>query len=118
MTQLHPAGLRHAGVRPVAAGKVTALGSNSFTITDRAGSSLTVGVTTTTTYVERGVTSPVFGDIKVGDFVALSGTITGTTVNATNVHFGTGIRHGGPLGTPGAGHMPEMPGGLNGAPGM
>jgi len=99
------------GTRPDAAGKVTSLGTSSFTIENRAGTSLTVDVTNSTTFEEPGVASSSFGAIKVGSFAAVSGTITGTTVDATDVRFGS--RHSliGPMGASGLGHMPRIPGG-------
>ena len=104
--RLHP-----VGVRPAAAGRVTAIGTKSFTIENRAGTSLTVDVTDSTTFEEHGVASASFGGIKTGNFAVVSGTITGTTIEATDVHFGDRRFHGGPLGASIFGHMQRVPGG-------
>lgn len=118
-TQERPASpMRPMGVRPDAAGKITALGTKSFTIQDRAGRSISVDVTGSTTFDEPGATSPSFGSIKVGDFAAVSGTITGSTIDATDVHFGDRHPLGGHMGAPDFRHMPAMPGGPMGAPEM
>ncbi len=74
------------GGGPVAAGTVASVpADNAFTITTHAGTTLTVDVTTSTTYVERGVSSPSLADVTQGALVALFGTISGTTVSATEV---------------------------------
>ena len=106
------------GSLPDAAGRVTALGTSSFTIEDLAGKSLTVDVSGTTTYEERGATPSTFGGIKVGDFAAVAGTITGSTVAATDVHFGDRHPLHGPMGARGFGPMGSMSDGPGGAPGM
>jgi hypothetical protein len=76
---------------PTAAGEVTsaptttATGS-TFTISSR-GQTVTVNVSGTTNYVEQGVGMPTVSDVGVGDFVALFGTESGTTVTATEVNI-------------------------------
>src|ERR1700722_20101026 len=76
---------------PIAAGEVnsapttTATGS-TFTITSR-GETVTVDVSGTTNHVEQGVSSPSVSDVGTGDFVALFGTESGTTVTATEVNI-------------------------------
>lgn len=71
---------------PAAAGKVTSAPSgDAFTITTRSGSSITVDVTATTTYAERGIVSATLGDVQSGDLVAVFGTLSGSTVTATEV---------------------------------
>ncbi len=95
-------------------GTVTAVGTNSFTITPRAfGSStstspLTVDVTSSTTFRSRGSgTAPTFASIKVGDTVIVTGTTSGSTVTATTIAVlpaGTTFGgNGGPGGGPGGG---------------
>jgi hypothetical protein len=72
--------------RPGLAGTVaTAPSNNSFTVTTRSGSTLTVDVATTTTYVERGVSSPSLSNVTVGELVAVFGSTSGTTVSASEV---------------------------------
>jgi hypothetical protein len=77
--------------RPTAAGEVlsapTTTGTGStFTISSR-GQTVTVDVSGTTNYVEQSTPSPSVGDVGVGDFVALYGTESGTTVTATEVNI-------------------------------
>ncbi|HUY05863.1 MAG TPA: DUF5666 domain-containing protein [Acidimicrobiales bacterium] len=106
------------GIRPDARGRVTALGTSSFTITNWAGKSLIVDTTDATTFEARGITSPSLADIKVGDFAAVRGTITGTTVAATNVHFGDGHPFRGPNGSPDFGRVSGLSRAPLSAPGM
>ena len=74
------------GGRPAAAGTVTVPPAGaSFSITTHSGTSLTVEVTTSTTYAERGVTSPTLADVTQGELVAVFGTLSGTTVTASEV---------------------------------
>ena len=89
-----PGGLtpRHAppfgGTTPAAVGTVKSVGAATFTITTRHGTVVTVDVTGTTTYRDRGVTAPTFADVTVGSHVAVVGTDTSNTVAATNVVIG------------------------------
>jgi hypothetical protein len=85
------------GGRPVAAGTVTsAPADNAFSITTRSGAILSVEVDDSTTYVERGVSSPSLDDVTQNALVAIFGSLEGTTVSATEVniwvprHAGTG----------------------------
>lgn len=110
--------MRRMGTLPAAAGKVTTVGTNTFTVVNRSGTSLTVDVSSSTTYVERGVTSGTFADLKVGDFAAVTGSVTGTTVTATAVHFGAARSIDGTPGSPGFDHRSPMAGGPMGTPGM
>jgi hypothetical protein len=68
--------------------------SDSFPITTRSGSSLTVDVTSSTIYLERGVTSPSLTNVAEGDVVAVFGTTSGTTVTATQVVISSGQGRG------------------------
>ena len=71
---------------PFAVGKVTVVGTNTFTIVDRKGVTTVVNVTPgTTTYLERGVTAPSFANIGIGDLVAVQGTLNSGAVAATSV---------------------------------
>ncbi|MGD0218875.1 MAG: hypothetical protein ABSC73_00180 [Acidimicrobiales bacterium] len=79
----HPRGL---GGRPAAAGTVAAPpADNAFPMMTRLGATLTVDVTASTTYVERGVSSPTLADVTQGELVAVFGTLSGTTVTASEV---------------------------------
>jgi|GEM_PF-2823135 len=76
------------GGRPVAAGTVTsAPADNAFSITTRSDASLSVEVDDSTTYVERGVSSPSLDDVTQNALVAVFGSIEGTTVSATEVNI-------------------------------
>ncbi len=77
---------RSLGGRPVAAGTVTSTpADNAFPITTRLGTALTVDVTDSTIYVERGVSGPSFVNVTEGEIVAVFGTISGPTVTASEV---------------------------------
>ncbi|MGO9787949.1 MAG: hypothetical protein ACLP8S_00090 [Solirubrobacteraceae bacterium] len=62
---------------------------DSFTITTPSGATDTVDVTSSTTYFERGVSSPSLGDVESGDYVAVFGSVSGSTVTATKVAIAT-----------------------------
>jgi hypothetical protein len=94
---------------PAAVGKVATVGASSFTITTSTGT-VTVDVTGSTTYFDRGVTSPSLANVTVGESVAVFGTETSGTVAATSVAIGNPGGFGG-HGGPGA------PGGWGGARG-
>jgi Domain of unknown function (DUF5666) len=85
------------GAPPAAAGTVESVGSNTFTVKERSGTVVTVDVTPgTTTYTDRGLTSPGFGSISTGEMVSVQGTTASGVVTATSVSigFGGGMRHG------------------------
>lgn len=78
------------GVIPAAAGIVQTAPSgssadNTFTITVRGGTTETVDVSASTTYLERGAPSASGSSIAAGDLVAVFGTTSGSTVTATQV---------------------------------
>jgi hypothetical protein len=74
------------GGRPAAAGTVTsAPAGNVFSISTRFGATVTVDVTATTVYVERGVSSPTLDNVSPGELVAVFGTVSGATVTAAEV---------------------------------
>ena len=77
------------GTPPAAVGTVASVGTNSFTLTTRSGTTVTVDVSSTTTYRDVGVTSASIADVKVGNKVAVFGTESGSTVTATSVGIGT-----------------------------
>jgi hypothetical protein len=91
------------GTPPATFGTVASVGSNTFTVTAHDGTTVTVDVSSSTTYREFGVTSASIADVKVGTQVAVFGTETGNTVTATTV--GIGAPHGTQTG-PGHGHGP------------
>jgi hypothetical protein len=65
---------------------VTTTPADSITVTAWKSQTVTVDVTSSTTYTERGVSSPTFSDIAVGDQVVVYGATTATaTVTATSV---------------------------------
>jgi len=97
------------GTPPVAMGTVASVGANSFTLTTKGDTTVTVDVTSTTGYLDPGVSSASLASIKVGDHVAVFGTETSDTVAATKVAIG-----GGPGGGPGGGH--GGPGNMGGTP--
>lgn len=88
-----------AGIaRPTVVGKVDSVSGNTLTVTSRpwhrgpAGSTTTQSTTYTVdasgaTVTKDGQTSSV-SNIAVGDFVAVQGTVSGTTVTATNIRDG------------------------------
>ncbi|HEX2702830.1 MAG TPA: hypothetical protein VHM72_05305 [Solirubrobacteraceae bacterium] len=80
-------GLGH-GVIPAAAGVVTATpgtGATSFTIELRGGTTETVDVSGSTTYLEHGTSSASLSDLQKGDLVAVFGTTSAGSVAATEV---------------------------------
>jgi len=91
------------GTPPAAFGTVASVGSNTFTLTTHDATTVTVHVSSSTTYVDPSVTSPTFSTIKVGDHVAVFGTDTSDTVTATKVAIGGPDGHGGPGGHGGKG---------------
>jgi len=91
------------GTPPAAVGTVASVGTNTFTLTGRDGTTVTVDVGSTTTYVDPAVTSPSLADVKVGAHVAVFGTDSSNTVTATKVAIGG---PGGPGGRPGFGGTP------------
>jgi hypothetical protein len=72
------------GTPPVAFGKVASVGTTSFTITTKTGTD-TVNVSSSTTYLERGVTNPTLANVTVGEGVAVFGTLNAGVVTATSV---------------------------------
>jgi hypothetical protein len=98
-----PSGSRPSGGSPPAAmGKVTAIGTDSFTLTTRGSATVTVTVSSATTYQDKSA-SGTLADVKVGDQVAVFGTESSETVAATKVEIGVtmGARPGGKGGGPG-----------------
>jgi hypothetical protein len=77
--------------RPAAFGTVTSVGADTFTLTTHKGSTVTVNVTSATTYRDHDVKSPSFANVTKGEMVAVFGADTSGTVVATSVGIrGTG----------------------------
>jgi hypothetical protein len=101
-------GMAICGSPPVAVGTVKSVGDGTFTLTTADGSTVTVNVGSSTTYVDPGVSSPTFANVTVGEHVAVMGTESSNTVTATSVLIGTppamgkGFGPGGPVGPPAA----------------
>jgi preprotein translocase subunit YajC len=66
-------------------GSITAIGSNSFTVSSRAGTSETVDVSAATTYTGSSGALAGLSALKTGDDVIVEGTTAGTVVKATSV---------------------------------
>ena len=86
------------GTPPAAFGTVASVGVDTFTVTTRDGTKVTVDVNGATTYMDPSVTTPSFTDVKVGDHVAVFGTDSSNTVTATSVALGGPGGPGGPGG--------------------
>jgi hypothetical protein len=84
---------------PAATGTVKSVGTNSFVVTTPSGSTVTVDVTSSTTYSEPGTASPSFASLKVGQQVVVVGSNSSGTVTATRVSIGP-ARYRGPNDAP------------------
>jgi preprotein translocase subunit YajC len=100
------------GSPPAAVGTVKSVGYGTFAITTQDGTTVTVNVGTSTTFVDASVTSPTIANVTVGAHVAVFGTDTANVVTATSV--GIGQPPGGGQGRPGG----AGPGGAGGRPGI
>ena len=76
------------GAGPIALGTVKTVGDASFTISAQDGTTVTVRVDRSTTYVDPEVTSPTIASVTVGDQVAVFGTEASGSVTATRVAVG------------------------------
>jgi preprotein translocase subunit YajC len=103
------------GTPPAAVGTVKSVGDGTFAIAAQDGTTVTVNVSSATTYMDQGVTSASIANVTVGEHVAVFGTDTSNTVAATSVAIGSPPAggKGGPMGassgSPGGG--PLGPGG-------
>ena len=111
------------GSPPAAVGTVASVGDSTFTLTTKAGT-VTVDVSSTTTYADRDVTSPTITDVTVGEHVAVFGTSSSGIITATSVAIGmppTGRSKGAPptggKGGPPGGGKGAPPNGTGGPPG-
>lgn len=95
------------------AGTVKEKGSSSLTLTTRDGSTVTIKVSSSTTYMVGGVTTPTLADVKVGDIVMAAGSRNADgSLSATVVRSHTAGQFGGPGG--GFGGPGGMPGPMRG----
>ena len=92
--------------RPAVVGTVASVGSNSFAVTARDGSTVTVNVTSSTKYLDPALGSPSFSNVTKNAVVAVFGTRSSGIVSATTVAIGIGDRFAGPggFGRPDWGH--------------
>jgi hypothetical protein len=91
------------GQRPVAFGTVKSVAANSFVVSSR-GTTLTVNVTSSTTYRDPSASSASFADVKPGAIVVVLGTSATTgSVSATSVLIGGFGGRGGGFGGSAAG---------------
>ena len=100
-----PSGARGpmGGSPPAAMGTVASVGDGTFTLTTKDKTTVTVTVSSSTTYRDPGVTSPTLANVTVGEHVAVFGTDTANVVTATSVAIGNppnGKGWGGPGGSP------------------
>ena len=97
------------GSPPAAMGTVASVGDNTFTLTTQDKTTVTVNVSSTTTYRDPSVTSPTLANVTVGEHVAVFGTDTSNVVTATSVAIGD-PHSGGPGGPGGPGSPPAAMG--------
>jgi hypothetical protein len=98
------------GSPPVAVGTVETVGTGTFAVLTAGGKKVTVEVSSTTTYRDRGVSNPSFADVTVGQHVAVFGSDSSNRVMATTVAIGAPPKGAPPNGAPPKGAPP------NGAP--
>jgi preprotein translocase subunit YajC len=109
-----PGGSGGSGAAPAAVGTVKSVGDDTLAVSTQGGTTVTVDVSASTTYMESGVTSPSFTDVKVGTQVAVFGTESSGTVTATSVCIGTPPAPPAPGGSAGPGG-PGGPGAPSGS---
>ncbi len=88
------------GTMPTAVGTVQSVdtATNSFVLKEANATTVTVDVSSTTTYRDRAVSSPGLSNVTVGEQVAVAGKLSSGTVSATAVTIGApdGPGFGGP----------------------
>jgi hypothetical protein len=99
------------GVKPTAVGTVTSVTGETFVLSTGSGTTVTVDVSSSTTYRDWGTASASLADVKVGQHVAVVGKESDGTVTATSVMVGTPPTSG--KGGPGGGNS-GPPGGSMG----
>jgi hypothetical protein len=102
------------GGPPAAVGTVASVGTGTFTLTTPNYTTVTVKVNGTTTYLDRGVTSPTVANVTTGERVAVFGTESSGVVTATKVAIG--VPGDGPAGPRGPGAHGGPNGGQSGPP--
>jgi hypothetical protein len=86
-----PGGLSGShGTPPAAAGTVESVGTGTFTVKGRDGTTVIVDVTSSTTYKDHRVTSANFANVTTGEMVSVDGTTTSGVVTASSVTVGFG----------------------------
>jgi hypothetical protein len=73
---------------PAAAGKVESVGKDTFTVKGRDGTTVSVDVSSSTTYKDRAVASPSFANVTKGEMVGVQGTTASGKVTAKSVLIG------------------------------
>ncbi len=106
----HPGRPPGGGTPPVAVGTVKSVGTDTFTLTTRDGTVVTVDVGKTTTYRDPGTTTSTFADVTVGEHVAVFGSESSDTVTATSVGIGNPPAGGLPGGSGPGGRGPGAKG--------
>jgi hypothetical protein len=81
-------------------GTVTAKSDGTFTVDSASGTTVTVNISGSTTYMDPSVTSPSIANVTVGEHVAVFGTESSDSVAATSVAIG--LPPSGAKGGPGA----------------
>jgi hypothetical protein len=76
------------GTPPAAFGAVESVGSNTFTLKGPNGATVTVDVSSSTTYRDGKATSASFADVTVGEMVSVEGTTASDVVTANSVYIG------------------------------
>ena len=103
-----------AGQMPAAAGTVASVGTSSFTLTTKSNTTVTVDVSSSTTYRAKS-SGASLADVTVGAHVAVVGSTSGSTVQANYVLIGLtscgpwGGGANGAAGGPGGGMMGSPP---------
>jgi hypothetical protein len=77
---------------PAAAGTVESVGTSSFTVKGRNGKTVTVDVTSSTTYKDPNVKSPTSRNVTKGEMVFVEGTTKSGVVTAKSVFIFAGPR--------------------------
>jgi hypothetical protein len=102
-----PSGHAPSGSRPTLGGKITALSADDITVKTSDGSALTVVYSSKTTFTSmsgKGSSNHASASsLKVGEFIGVRGTKSGSTVSATSIMIGTMSPNGGKGGSPGKG---------------
>jgi hypothetical protein len=78
------------GTPPAAAGTVESVGTGTFTLKSREGTTVIVDVTSSTKYKDHKVTSPTFANVTTGEMVSVEGTTSSGVLTASNVTIGFG----------------------------